>query len=94
MIKLSTNKFGAINLDEKFLKELITKIILDSIDSALFSKLYLEIKKNNLKKVEVFFKKNNSITSIEESNIHNQIQFVLTMHFGLFNSLIVFSYES
>ena len=94
MIKLASNKIGSIHLDEKYLLSIMKKLILDVVDEKDLIKIDLDIKKNNIKKIEVFFKKSCNIEIIEQKNLYNQIEFTVSMHFGISNNLIIFSYEN
>ncbi|MDE5767495.1 MAG: hypothetical protein K2H56_02995 [Malacoplasma sp.] len=94
MVKLSTNKYGVITLDEKRIRSVIEKLIFDVVDKKSLIKIDFDIKKGSLKKVEIFLNKNSEISIEEQKILYNQIMFMLLMHFGINNSLVIFSYEN
>lgn len=94
MIKISGNKYGSIFLEEKCLKNSIMKCLLELVSESKMIGIDLEIKKNILKKVEVFFKKSSNISLEEQKILYDQITFLLSMKYGINNSLIIFSYEN
>lgn len=94
MIKISATKYGTIQLEEKSLKKSIKQCLLDIVSENKLVNVVLEIKKNILKKVEVFFKKSSNISLDEQKSLHDQITFLLSMRYGINNSLIIFNYEN
>lgn len=94
MIKISANKYGTIMLEEECLKNSIKQCLLDIVSESKMIGIDLEIKKNILKKVEVFFKKSSNISLDEQKSLYDQITFLLSMKYGINNSLIIFSYEN
>lgn len=94
MIKLSNNKYGFITLDEKRIRSVIEKLIFDVVDKKDLFKIDFNIKKGCLKKVEIFLNKNCQISIDDQKILYNQIMFMLLMHFGISNSLVIFSYEN
>ncbi|MDE5545385.1 MAG: hypothetical protein K2N92_02000 [Malacoplasma sp.] len=94
MLKLSTNKYGVITLDEKRIRSVIEKLIFDVVDKKSLIKIDFDIKKGSLKKVEIFLDKNSDISIEDQKMLYNQIMFMLLMHFGISNSLVIFSYEN
>lgn len=94
MIKISSNKYGSIQLDENNLKENIKKCLVDLLSKKTFIKILLEIKKNSLKKVEIFFKNSSNISLEDEKILYDQLTFLLSMRYGIKNSLIIFNYEN
>ncbi|BAC43950.1 hypothetical protein D8X55_01695 [Malacoplasma penetrans] len=94
MIKLSSNKYGCVNLDSKYLHSIIERLALDVVEKKDLVKIDFDTKKNSLKKVELFFNKNTNISLVEQKNLYDQILFTLSMQFGISNSLVIFSYES
>ncbi|MDE7088162.1 MAG: hypothetical protein K2O19_01350 [Malacoplasma sp.] len=94
MVRLSTNKYGVITLDEKRIRSVIEKLIFDVVDKKSLIKIDFDIKKGSLKKVEIFLNKNSEISIEDQKILYNQIMFMLLMHFGINNSLVIFSYES
>lgn len=94
MIKISSSKYGSIQLEEKCLKKNIKKCLLDILSNKTFVDIILEIKKNSLKKVEIFFKKSSNISLEDEKILYDQLTFLLSMRYGITNSLIIFNYEN
>ena len=94
MVRLSTNKYGVITLDEKRIRSVIEKLIFDVVDKKSLIKIDFDIKKGSLKKVEIFLNKNSEISIEDQKILYNQIMFMLLMHFGINNSLVIFSYEN
>ena len=94
MVRLSTNKYGVITLDEKRIRSVIEKLIFDVVDKKSLIKINFDIKEGSLKKVEIFLNKNSEISIEDQKILYNQIMFMLLMHFGINNSLVIFSYES
>ncbi|MDE6082754.1 MAG: hypothetical protein K2F52_02630, partial [Malacoplasma sp.] len=85
MLKLSTNKYGVITLDEKRIRSVIEKLIFDVVDKKSLIKIDFDIKKGSLKKVEIFLDKNSDISIEDQKMLYNQIMFMLLMHFGISN---------
>lgn len=94
MIKISSNKYGSVQLSENSLKRNIKKCLVPVISEDKKLNIVLEIKKNILKKVEVFLKKCWNISLDEQKNLYEQITFLLSMKYGINNSLIIFNYEN
>lgn len=94
LIKFCSNKYGSIQIEEQCLKNSIKKCLLDIVSESKLINIDLDIKKNSLKKVEVSFKKNLKISFDEQKSLYDQITFLLSMRYGINNSLIIFNYEN
>lgn len=94
MIKISSNKYGSIQIEDECLKNSIKDCLLEVVSENKLIDISLDVKKNSLKKVEVSFKKNSKISLNEQKILYDQITFLLSMRYGIGNSLIIFNYEN
>ena len=94
MIRLYSNKNGAIYISNDLLRNSILKIILIYINKSGIIDIEFDTKKNQLKFTNIKLKKTVSINEFEEKNIHDEIKFFLSNKFQLSNVIVTFFYES
>ncbi len=94
MIKINSNKYGTIQIEDNCLKKNIKDSIVEVISEKKLVNIVFEIKKNILKKVEIFFKKSTNLSMDDQKSLYDQITFLLSMRYGINNSLIIFNYEN
>lgn len=94
MIKISNTKYGSIKLTEQSLIKRVKECLLETIPEKKINNITVDIKKNSLKKIEIFLKKTCDISIDDEKNLYEQVTFLLSMRYKISNSLIIFNYEN
>lgn len=94
MIKIFSDKIGTIHIEEKYLINSLQDLIKFYFNKSSVLDVTVDIKKNVVESVNIFFDKKILIPRKEEKNLFNEILFVLSNKFGINNSRIAFVYEN
>lgn len=94
MIKISTNKMGNIYIKSTLLKNVIKSIIVQYINEKKLIDIDLDVKRNNLKFINIKLNKETNWSREEQKNVIDDISFTLSSKYQITNKVITFMYEN
>ncbi|EGZ31122.1 hypothetical protein [Malacoplasma iowae] len=94
MIKVNSNKFGGIFVEENLLKNSFLDVLKSYVKGEYVKNIDFEVKRNVLKYINIHFSKSTEISKKEELNMYNQLLFLLNTKFQISNKPISFIYEN
>lgn len=93
MIKVSSNKMGNVYIEEDLIKSVMKSIIVDFVPAKNLINIDLDIKRSNLKFINVRLDKTTQISREDQRNLIDSLSFTLSNKYQLNNKVITFTYE-
>lgn len=94
MFKIFSEKSGSIYVEEIFLVNTIKELMKNYFCQKGFLNVLVTFYKNSVECLEIYFDKSSQIKRNEESNLSQEILFVLTNKFGINSPKMIFIYEN
>lgn len=94
MLKIFSEKNGSIYVEETFLINTIKELMRTYFCQKGFLNISVTLHKNLADCIEIYFDKSTEIKRSEESNLSQEILFVLSNKFGINNPKMIFIYEN